>query len=84
MAKAKQSFAAPSAIQSGAPAEEKPAKQEWYRFNAKLPAECHDYLAERAWVTRKSITQYLTDLVLADMDANPNWRDTMDAANKPQ
>ena len=49
-----------------------------------MPIEFHDYLAERAWITRKSITQYINDLVQADMDAHPDWRDSMDAANKPQ
>ena len=83
--KKQQGFAAPSAIQSGAPAEAKEqAKPEYYRFNAKMPIEFHDYLAERAWITRKSITQYINDLVQADMDAHPDWRDSMDAANKPQ
>ena len=55
---------------------------ETYRFNAKLPIECKAYLQEMAWRNRTTITEYLTRLILADMEAHPNWRDTLDALNK--
>lgn len=70
-------------IQSAAPAETTtPAKTEFYRFNAKLPMECKDYLQEMAWRNRTTITEYLTRIIMADMEAHPEWRDTLDALNK--
>lgn len=62
-------------------------RKAFYRFNAKLPAECKDFLQEMAW--RKTleehrnvtITEYLTRLVLADMEAHPEWKDTIDTLN---
>lgn len=86
---AKQKFTAPqrnpynSIIQSTEQQQPEPAaKTEYYRFNAKLPMECKDYLQEMAWRNRTTITDYLTRLILADMEAHPNWRDTLDALNK--
>lgn len=86
---AKPKFTAPqgnpykSIIQSTEQQQPKPAaKTEYYRFNAKLPMECKDYLQEMAWRNRTTITDYLTRLILADMEAHPNWRDTLDALNK--
>lgn len=61
-------------------AEEK--KQEYYRFNLKLPLEQKEYLQEMAWRSRESITAYLTALVAADMERHPDWRDTVDELNK--
>ena len=84
---AKQKFTAPqgdvygSIIQSEQTQQEEP-KQEYYRFNAKLPMECKDYLQEIAWRNRTTITEYLTRLILADMEAHPDWRETLDVLNK--
>ena len=61
---------------------EAPAKTEYYRFNAKLPIECKDYLQEIAWRNRTTITEYLTRLIMADMEAHPEWRETLDILNK--
>ena len=72
-----------SIIQSTEKQQPEPAaKTEYYRFNAKLPMECKDYLQEMAWRNRTTITDYLTRLILADMEAHPNWRDTLDVLNK--
>lgn len=86
---AKQKFAAPqgnpynSIIQSTKQQQPEPAaKTEYYRFNAKLPMECKDYLQEMAWRNRTTITDYLTRLILVDMEAHPDWRDTLDILNK--
>lgn len=86
---AKQKFTAPqgnpynSIIQSTEQQQPEPAaKTEYYRFNAKLPMECKDYLQEMAWRNRTTITEYLTRLILADMEAHPDWRDTLDILNK--
>lgn len=68
-----------SVIQS---TEQQEAKEEYYRFNAKMPMECKDFLQEMAWRNRTTITEYLTQLILADMKAHPEWRDTLDILNK--
>lgn len=62
-----------------APKEEE--RQEYYRFNLKLPLEYKEYLQEMAWRSRESITAYLTGLVAADMEQHPEWRDTVDELN---
>lgn len=83
---AKQEFKAPgqnvygTVVQSAA--NDKKVKKEYYRFNLKMPMECKDYLQEMAWRNRTTITEYLTDLVEADMKAHPNWRETLDILNK--
>lgn len=86
---AKKKFEAPqgnvygSVIQSTEQAQPETAeKTEYYRFNAKMPMECKDYLQEMAWRNRVTITEYITRLILADMDAHPEWRDTLDVLNK--
>ena len=58
-----------------------PTRKEVYRFNAALPMECKDYLQEMAWRNRTSITEYISRLVLADMEAHPEWKDTIDILN---
>ena len=86
---AKQKFTAPqgnpynSIIQSTEQAQPEPAaKTEYYRFNAKMPIEYKDYLQEMAWRQRTTITEYLNKLIAADMEAHPDWRDTLDILNK--
>ena len=86
---AKQKFTAPQGnpystiIQSSGETQPEPAaKTEYYRFNAKMPMECKDYLQEMAWRNRTTITEYLSRLILADMEAHPEWRDTLDVLNK--
>ena len=39
---------------------------EYYRLNLKLKKEYRDYLDNASWAARKSITQYLNDLIEAD------------------
>ena len=55
---------------------------EVYRFNLKLPIECKDFLQEMAWRNRTTITGYLVRLVRADMNAHPEWTETIDSLNK--
>lgn len=67
--------------------EDKPAKQEYYRFNLKIPIEYKVYLQEMAWKTRTrdknvTITSYIADLIRADMEAHPDWADGLDELNK--
>ena len=42
-------------------------EREYYRLNLKLRAEFRDYLENASWSAKKSITQYLNDLIAADM-----------------
>ena len=57
-------------------------KKEFYRFNAKFPIQYKDYLQEMAWRNRCTITEYLIRIVQADMDAHPEWKDTIDILNR--
>ena len=92
----KQQFTAPAApgkdytpIQSTAPAQQ-PADEQLppYRFNAKMPGIYGKYLQEMAW--RKTVeehkqvtvTEYINRLIKADMDAHPEWTETLDVLNK--
>lgn len=85
---AKKKFDAPqgnvygSVIQSTEQMQPEPQKQEFYRFNAKMPIEYKDYLQEMAWRQRTTVTEYLNRLIAADMEAHPEWRDTLDILNK--
>lgn len=86
---AKKKFEAPqgnvygSVIQSTEQQQAEPAaKTEYYRFNAKMPMEYKDYLQEMAWRNRTTITDYLNTLIAADMEAHPEWRETLDILNK--
>ena len=46
----------------------------YYRINLKLRVEYKTYLEQVSWENRKSITQYINELIQADMDT----RDTKD------
>lgn len=74
----------PYAIQEQPQQIQQPAqtKQEFYRFNAKMPIECKEYLQEMAWRNRTSITDYLIRIIETDMKAHPEWKDTIDILNK--
>jgi len=52
------------------PAESNP-NQKYYRINLKLKAEYKDYLEQASWDSRKSITQYINDLIAADKECHP-------------
>ena len=43
-----------------------PPEQKYYRLNLKLKAEHKEYLAEASWKARKSITEYINDLIETD------------------
>ena len=45
-------------------------QEPFHRFSLKLPVVCEGYLKEMAWRNRTTITEYLTRLVQADMDAH--------------
>jgi len=57
-------------------------KKEYYRVNIHFPLIFKDYLQEMAWRNRTNITQYLTRLIEADMEAHPEWRDSLDELNR--
>lgn len=71
-----------SVIQSKNQVQPEPeTKKEYYRFNAKMPIECKDYLQEMAWRNRTTITEYLNKLILADMEKHPEWKEKLDILN---
>ena len=35
-----------------------------------------------AWRNRTNITQYITRLIEADMEAHPEWKDSLDELNR--
>ena len=78
-----QSTAAPAPDQQ--PADEKLPP---YRFNAKMPGIYGKYLQEMAWratvMEHKSVTvtEYINRLIKADMDAHPEWTESLDILNK--
>ena len=71
-----------SVIQSTETQKEPAPKQEFYRFSAKMPIEYKDYLQEMAWRQRTTITDYLNRIIAADMEAHPEWKETIDILNK--
>lgn len=75
-------FAAPKQNPYKKAAEEEPQESGIYRFNMKFKMEYKEYLLEMAWRNRCTVTQYLNDLVKADMEAHPEWKDTIDILNK--
>lgn len=85
---AKQKFTAPQAnpynsiIQAAEPAKPAAPEEDAYRFNAKFPGIFKQYLQEMSWRNRTSITQYVANLITADMEAHPEWKDTLDILNK--
>jgi len=43
-----------------------PPEPKYYRLNLKLKSEYKKYLADASWAARKSITEYMNDLIEAD------------------
>ena len=53
----------------GRPPKKPEKKLRGYRYNLNLDRDLKDYLHEMAWKNRTSITQYINDLIRADMEA---------------
>ena len=55
----------------------------YYRLNLKLKAEYREYLEHASWLSKKSITQYVNDLIGADKDTKDTQATyaTMDTAD---
>ncbi len=68
-------------VQSAAATNGAEPAQQYYRFNMRLPQQYQTYLAEMAWRNRTTITAYMQDLVAKDMEAHPEWKDTLDILN---
>ena len=60
-------FPAPAGFKGGSPLA--PTEPRYYRLNLKLKTEYKEYLERVSWEAHKSITQYLNDLIGADMAA---------------
>lgn len=52
----------------GRPPKPEDQKLRGYRYNLNLDKDLKQYLHERAWQKRTSITQYINDLIRADME----------------
>lgn len=52
----------------GRPPKPENEKLRGYRYNLNLDKDLKQYLHERAWQKRTSITQYINDLIRADME----------------
>ena len=70
-----QSPASSTAVHHPAPASD--GEPKYYRLNLKLKAEYKAYLEQVSWENRKSITQYINELIQADMDTQ-NTQDIKD------
>lgn len=55
--------------QRGRPKKAEEEKLRGYRYNLNLDRDLKQYLKETAWKKRTSITQYINDLIRADMEA---------------
>lgn len=53
----------------GRPKKTETDKKRGYRYNLNLDRDLEPYLREAAWKRRTSITQYINDLIRADMTA---------------
>lgn len=53
----------------GRPPKTEAEKLRGYRYNLNLDRDLQQYLKETAWKNRTSITQYINDLIRADMEA---------------
>lgn len=54
----------------GRPPKNEEDKLRGYRYSLNLDRDLKDYLHEAAWRKRTSITQYINDLIRADMQRN--------------
>ena len=59
-------------LDTSAPAipDEKKEMPAYYRMNLKLKGEFKEYLELTSWRARKSVTQYINDLIAADRERN--------------
>ena len=58
----------------GRPRKTEQEKLRGYRYNLNLDRDLKEYLHETAWEKRTSITQYINDLIRADMKKK-GWLD---------
>ena len=55
------------------------AQQMYYRINLRLRPEYRQYLDDESWKARMSITEYLNELIAADMAAKRKERESENA-----
>lgn len=58
-----------------------PDKKE-YRCQVNLPYMCGLYLSEKKWITKKSISQIVQELIEKDMIEHPEIVESIDELNK--
>jgi predicted DNA-binding protein len=54
----------------------------YYRINLKLEAAFKEHLKEQAWKNKKSITQYINDLIEKDIKDTQDTLNTLDTKRK--
>lgn len=57
----------------GRPPKADSEKLRGYRYNLNLDRDLKEYLHDAAWRKRTSITQYINDLIRADMENDEEW-----------
>ena len=57
----------------GRPRKSEEEKLRGYRYNLNLDRDLKEWLHEAAWKKRTSITQYINDLIRADMENDAEW-----------
>lgn len=62
------------APKQGRPKKSEAEKLRGYRYNLNLDRDLKEYLHEAAWKKRTSITQYINDLIRADMENDAEWK----------
>lgn len=62
-----------AARKQGRPPKAENEKLRGYRYNLNLDRDLKEYLHEAAWKNRTSITQYINDLIRADMEKDAEW-----------
>ncbi len=62
------------APKQGRPKKSEDEKLRGYRYNLNLDRDLKEYLHEIAWKKRTSITQYINDLIRADMENDTEWK----------
>lgn len=58
----------------GRPPKNENEKLRGYRYNLNLDRDLKEYLHDVAWRKRTSITQYINDLIRADMENGEEWK----------
>lgn len=62
------------APKQGRPRKKEEEKLRGYRYNLNLDRDLKEFLHDTAWKKRTSITQYINDLIRAEMEKDAEWK----------